>query len=824
MRMNSRMVGALALVGLTACGEALAVNNYNNPFPTDRKTPIPALKIDHSFTSKAKISGYWSSTETAVQYCVPLCGTQGFPLPIEPTRGTFIESHTERINFDYTLTPTLLLHLGAGFQSNDFKDASPVTDYDVAGQLGIKGAARGPNTGARFPNFATFTGNNSTGGLSQIGPGGQTRTVEQKPTFNASLTWVKSNHTMKFGGEGRTEGYLQTPYTNGSGGFTISAEQTANPWFSDAGINLTGGTTGFPFASFLLGRVNNVVLAAPANTRGGRKFVGVFAQDTWKFSRKLTVDYGMRWDFFTYSREQYGRTPNFSATTPNAVAGGHPGASIYEGEGPGRCNCSFGQNYPWAFGPRLGVAYSLNSKTVIRTGIGVNYSSSPGGAQGAQGASQTANAPAFGDAAMILSQGFNVSPKWPDLRADLFPDPRQFAGQPALIDNNTGRPARQVQWSFGMQRELMRGLVVDVAYVGNRGVWWRTNGLNNYNTLTLADLQRNGLDITNPADRTILSSQLGSAAAGRFRNRLPFTGFPTSFSVARSLVPFPQFTAGTGITSAGPLGKTWYDSLQAKVTKRLSYGLEVTYSLTWAKELQLSADSDTGGGAINDVFNRNTNKQFSSFSRPVWNVLAINYRLPKWGTNKFLNYAVSDWTVSSVLQYGSGQPIQVPTVATSNIATAILRGTRAERVPGVPLFLQDLNCHCFDPAKTQVLNPKAWTEPGSGQFSTTAAYYNDYRFQRRPRETFSFGRLFRLTEKANVQIRAEFTNPFNRTQIPNPVGGFTAVAGNYTTAVTTIRGTSGLAVNNAGFGAIPTQPNNAVIGERSGLLVGRITF
>jgi hypothetical protein len=184
---------------------------------------------------------------------------------------------------------------------------------------------------------------------------------------------------------------------------------------------------------------------------------------------------------------------------------------------------------------------------------------------------------------------------------------------------------------------------------------------------------------------------------------------------------------------------------------------------------------------------------------------------------------VADWTVSSVAQYGSGRPIQSPNAATTNLGTALLRNTRAQRIPGEPLFLQDLNCHCFDPAKTQVLNPRAWGEPGPGQFATSASYHNDYRLQRRPRETFSFGRVFRLTEKANLQLRAEFTNPFNRTQIPDPVLGSVGNA-NYTTAIATIRGSNGLSVNNTGFGAIATQPANAVIGERSGLLVGRITF
>src|ERR1051326_9143053 len=101
------------------------INNYNNPYPTDRRTPIPSLKIDHSLSSKAKLAGYWSTTQTSVQFCTPLCGSEGLPAPITVTRGTFIEAYTARLNFDYTLTPTMLLHLGAGIAHNDFKDTAP---------------------------------------------------------------------------------------------------------------------------------------------------------------------------------------------------------------------------------------------------------------------------------------------------------------------------------------------------------------------------------------------------------------------------------------------------------------------------------------------------------------------------------------------------------------------------------------------------------------------------------------------------------------------------------------------------------------------------
>jgi outer membrane receptor protein involved in Fe transport len=106
----------------------------------------------------------------------------------------------------------------------------------------------------------------------------------------------------------------------------------------------------------------------------GKKQFGLYVQDTWKVSRRLTLDYGLRYDYSTYLREQYGRAPEFSATTPNPSAGGRLGAAIYDGSsGPGRCNCDIAHNYPFAFGPRLGVAYQLDPKTVVRLGFGIVY-------------------------------------------------------------------------------------------------------------------------------------------------------------------------------------------------------------------------------------------------------------------------------------------------------------------------------------------------------------------------------------------------------------------------------------------------------------------
>jgi hypothetical protein len=135
-------------------------------------------------------------------------------------------------------------------------------------------------------------------------------------------------------------------------------------------------------------------------------------------------------------------------------------------------------------------------------------------------------------------------------------------------------------------------------------------------------------------------------------------------------------------------------------------------------------------------------------------------------------------------------------------------------VPGVPLFTQDLNCHCFDPNKTFVLNPAAWTDPAPGQFGTSPAYYNDYRFARRPAENLSLARNFRVKERANLQIRAEFTNIFNRTETNNP---------------TIVNAAATQTTNNgqtlAGFGYINTAALAAPLRQpRQGQIVARFTF
>ena len=801
-RMDASAMKVQSLVPLPNYGGAGAqINNYLNPFPSSRVTPIPALKIDHNLNEKMKASVYWSTTETAVQYCIPLCGSTGLPAPIDPTRGTFIESYTVRANFDYTVTPTMLLHFGAGFLSNDFKDTAATLGYDANANLGISGGQ-----GDRFPVFGGLTGSQSLGGLRNIGPGAQSQSREGKPTGQISLSWVRGNHTMKFGVGIRLEGYPTHGYTNSNGNFSFSTNQTTNT--SVQGQALSGRFLGFPYASFLLGQVNSVTLAAQPVGRAGRAFYNWFAQDTWKITSKLTLDYGLRWDIFTYPREQYGRAPSFDPNLPNPAASGHVGATVFEAT----CNCRFAKNYKFAYEPRLGVAYQIDSKTVLRAGFGISYSMSQGGLgqQGTNaGASQTRSNPNFGDSAMVLSQGIPFSVSWPNLDPGLYPNPGTRTGAPPVVDQNLGRPARQWQWQIGLQREVMQDLVIEASYVANRGVWWRTSALTNPNAIDQSLLASYGLDYANADDRTLLTKRVSDPLAGPFYNRLPYSSFPASTTVANSLRPYPQFG---NLSNAGPNGKTWYDSLQLKATKRFSYGLDFTWTYTYSKELQLGTESDFGQfGSIHDIFNRNINKTLSASSRPHWMVLALNYTLQPYYGNRILNLALADWTIGAVLQYGSGTPISTPGNLSNNNSSTILRGTWATRVPGQPLYLEDVNCHCFDPSRTQLLNPDAWTDTPSGQFSPSAQRYNDFRVRRRPQELMSIARNFRIKESVVLMIRAEFNNIFNRTYFGNPSTNRgaalrTAPDGSYT----------------SGFGTINNTGN--VAGQRQGTLVMRLTF
>ncbi len=782
------------------------IRNYLNPWESPNIRTVPSVKADYNLSNNSKLSFFWSRTTTYNPNSVFFA--DGFPSDITRARNTNVSAHTARLSFDHTLSPTMLFHLAGGVQTMKMTDFTFNKDFNQLKELGLPGA----NT-TIFPRIAglyTGLGGFDAGGM---GPDPQSDFRMLKTTANASFTWVKSNHTYKFGAEMRLEGYPVALLTPANGIYNFGYAQTA---LAIEGLDLQGRTIGFPYASFLLGLVNDGNIGVVSNPKQGKSAWGLFAQDSWKVTRKLTLDYGLRWDYQGYMHESHGRVANFSPTTPNPSAGGLPGAVIFEGSGSGHCNCDFARVYPYAFGPRLGLAYQIRPKTVLRAGWGITYAqtASENRTSTAFGSSNPYQAASYGDPAVILSNGSPTPGPWPNLDPGQYPFLGVPSTVPIAIDHNAGRPGRQIQWSFGIQQEISQNLSLEVSYVGNRGAWWQANSLIDVNALTPERIASFGLDINDPDDQALLKSSLDSPlAAQRGFDKPPYASFPMKSTVAQSLRPFPQFV--TINYRYAPLGRTWYDGLQMKLTKRFSHGLDFTSAFTWQKELVMGGeDAISATAPVNDVFNRPMNKYISGYSRPVVWTTAINYTLPALDTNRFLSWAIRDWTIGAVLEYASGMPILAPT-AQNQLSSLLFRDTFANRVPGEPLWTVDINDKgSYDPFSDFVLNPDAWVDPPAGQFGNSAAYYSDYRRMRRPTEAMSIGRIFRLKEGISLSFRADFQNIFNRLVFDNPssTNAKARQIVNPTTGETT-----------TGFGDINTA-NTRALAPRNGIIVARIQF
>ena len=232
----------------------------------------------------------------------------------------------------------------------------------------------------------------------------------------------------------------------------------------------------------------------------------------------------------------------------------------------------------------------------------------------------------------------------------------------------------------------------------------------NYNAVSPATLARYGLgDLTNANTRALLNSTITSAAAVAAGFKKPYANFPDSGSVLQSLRPFPQYS-GIGQFQA-PLGKSWYDSLQVKVVKRLSHGLTATMAYTFGKAL----DSTTNAGSIYD---RDSFKGLSPSYFPHIFSLSVDYTVPAIGPvkqNRIAKAILADWRITSLSTNQSGVLLGTPT-SSNSIGSYLSTGyTRMARVPGVPLYLKDINCGCIDPTQETVLNPAAWQNQDAGR-------------------------------------------------------------------------------------------------------------
>jgi Carboxypeptidase regulatory-like domain/TonB dependent receptor-like, beta-barrel len=839
------------------------INNYSIPsYHSFEHTTNLSLKLDQSISSTIKVSGYYSQLHTLQP------NVNGGITPLALGGADVSQwNHTVRLNYDQTITPTLLLHVGIGYFQYYNPHVAPPFDQST---LGLKGY----QANMIMPDLSGIVGDaghpfvNGAGGYSPgVGSTFSAAAYEEKPTANTSLTWIRGNHTFKAGGDYTQEGYPTPSLWRANGNFGFNSAETADPWQNTVALSASQ-PTGFGYASFLLGLPDTLNLNAPTDAKLGYHSLGVFAQDSWKVTHKLTLDLGLRYDSQTYMKEQYGRMQDASFSTQDTLLG-RPGAVVYGAS----CKCEFSHNYPYAFGPRLGAAYQINSKTVLRGGAGIQYdvAEAPNGVLYSAADFYTINPNGYGvsplqNTANPASNGLqggnayaagnpfgNVPVVWPNLDQNKYPFSNngiRAPSSPFVFFDPHNRPGRIFTWSIGVQREVMKDLVVEVSYVGNRGAYFPAPTLDQMATNSLTPqllLSKYGIDMNSAADRAELTSPISSTAVQndpRFAswdklvtvNGTPtvpgvYAGFPAAQQLIQALRGVPQWTALTPWLGP-PMGKTWYDSMQVKVTKRYSHGLQAQGNFTWAKGLALGSSTDStyflASTANTDIYNLGINKQLNSYVRPLAMTITFSYTTPKIAATGFAMKVVSqvarDWQLGSVLRYQSGALIGEP--SSLNLLTSQLGRTSGaiaannfQNLTGQPLFLiSDPNCGCFNPQTAQVLNPAAYADAPAGTWGTAAPYYNNYRWQRQPAESMSFARNFRVGKEGKyiLQLRGEFFNIFNRRSLSTPSLANPALPIGTTTS-------GGNVINSSGYGSIATL-NGAGDTPRSGQLVVRFTF
>jgi hypothetical protein len=702
-------------------------------------TTTPLIKIDHSISDKQKLMvSYTHQTRPRLLWGNPAPGLGPQPIwgqaqsnPLDQIYDQQDTSWKIRLSHDYIVSPTVVNHVTIGID-REFNIGPNGTDGQGWDQkLGITGI---PADNGAFPAL-TFSG--GTAAPAAMGRGYDVKFYALDYTFIENLTWIHGKHTMKFGVELDRDRINQVNLNNIQGSFNFSNQMTSQP------DSPSYGSWGSSVASFLLGAPSSAGAFIPAET-GLRDFrVGAFAQDEWRATPKLTVSYGLRWDYDPSFSEVQNKMSSFEPNIANPGAGGLMGALAFAGQSgiPGKF---FATNWHKGFGPRLGFAYQLDAKTVIRSSGGIYYQNSP---------ENLVTSPFFA--------GFNQSVTFnsPDgftpvyyINSGTFPqnfqrppskDPSFLNGQAiSYLPPNDTRMPQTLNYTFSVQRQVAKDLSLEAVYLGSRSTHLGFTA--NYNYLPIGDLKYGSLLL-----QPITSA---SAVAAGFSS--PYASFASQLganTVYQALRPYPQYTAVT-TSPLEPSGQQKFNSLQTKATKRLSGGLTLFGYFTWSKSFSLT----TGQYPGTRYWLQDPNAAASfSFS---W-----SYYLPFGEGRQFLHEnrvvkaVVSGWKLNGFVKYNSGLPLTISAGAGNLAAIGYTQWGNA--VQGVSPYLVT-NPRDFNPS-LKFLNAAAFTTSTGFNFGNLNPNLSWVRGFWYKEENLTLGRIFQIKEKVKLDFSVDASNPFN---------------------------------------------------------------
>ena len=427
-----------------------------------------------------------------------------------------------------------------------------------------------------------------------------------------NLQWNVGKHSITFGGQSAWLLYnVNNATKGGSTPITLAAAVTETAQLNNAFIASTG--TGLAYASFLIGQIDKGSFTQYLQQEFGARFraISPYVQDDYKLTNKLTVNVGLRYDFYPSVTEVHNAESFFSPTLANPITGLN-GALQFTGNGAGTCNCSTpANNYYKNFGPRLGFAYAIDSKTVIRGAWGVMFShgGAVGGLNTSLGTLGFSAAPAFSSNGSLVSTmpltGANGT-------IPAFTGPTGVASGPGFgtgytkVANFTGTPSSGMNyddpylggrapefenWSFGIQQQLTNAMTLTATYVGSEGHFLQLDSFH-ARGLWANDLDPKYLGLAGHLSDTGTTGTTVTQDCATFS--LACTGlsnFTTGQPLSTLLKPFPFQTVGDNF---GYVGNSNYNALQAMLSMRAWHGLNTSVNYTWARAIDDGGTFRTG--------------------------------------------------------------------------------------------------------------------------------------------------------------------------------------------------------------------------------------
>ncbi|MFB3826186.1 MAG: TonB-dependent receptor domain-containing protein [Bryobacteraceae bacterium] len=628
------------------------LSNYNIETPKDQIMHQPVVRIDHNFSEKHRLFARYSHSDFTGHFDKydPKTDVRGRERK-RPHRGAALDNV-------FVLSPETVLDVRYGFtwfsevQSflNQGWDIGEFFNKNLVGQLDPEGVT--------FPQITSR-------GMLQLGnDGGYDRTYYTHSLLS-TLTWVKGDHSVKFGADLRLNLENNKTFGNVSPNLEFNETYTRGPL-----DNSTAAPVGQGIASMLFGLPDGGVVNVNDSRAESTRFYSFFVQDDWRATRNLTVNLGLRWEYEDPLTERYNRgTRDFDFTTVNPI---QPAARAAYAKSPipevpvNQFNTIGGVTFLGLGGnprglrdpdyralmPRVGFAYQINPRTVARAGYGLFFgmlgsefynTAMPGYNQNTSVVASVDNGISYvGSIANPLPFGI-VRPQ--GAAGGL----RTYLGRAPGFASSDGRRPYTQRWSASLQFQPFSRGVVEIGYLGSKTVRARVDTA--FNSLPRQYLS------TSPARDQATIDYLTAKVNNPFAGLEGFEGstLATAKTVNRSqlLTAYPHFG---GLSTALPAGSAWYNGLTARVERRMTGGLQFRASYTWSKNLEATGYLEPTDPRPEHVV--------ANLDRPHRFVASAVYELPFGrgkpvfnGAGGVLDRIAGGWQVQAIYQIQSGPPL-----------------------------------------------------------------------------------------------------------------------------------------------------------------------